>query len=241
MKSQWRELPGIGLICVRVPTERAAGMISAYRAGKTLHEVGAEFGITRERVRQILRAYGFSGKDGGAAIRAKARQSEMAVKRDAKTMRTLGMTYAEYQAHIAEFGTERGSPLNRFRMQKHSAKDRGIEWAMTFKEWWTLWSGSGKWAERGRSGYVMARNGDVGPYAIGNVYICTSSENILDYYARAFPNSESRRGWRVSSYPVKSGQRWMVRLFRVSGKQYYAGFKDKDEARVFAEQRVSAQ
>lgn len=66
-----------------------------------------------------------------------------------------------------------------YRCQRGNARRRGIAWEMTFREWWEVWEASGKWGVRGRSkgGWVMGRRGDVGPYKVGNVYICDHSEN----------------------------------------------------------------
>lgn len=63
--------------------------------------------------------------------------------------------------------------------QKTQAKNRGIVFLLTFDEWLTIWRDSGRLSERGLGGtkYCMARHGDVGPYAIGNVRICTNREN----------------------------------------------------------------
>jgi len=49
--------------------ERNAYMESQYREGRTLASIAAEFHITRERVRQILRRRGVSVNDGGIAVR----------------------------------------------------------------------------------------------------------------------------------------------------------------------------
>jgi hypothetical protein len=75
-------------------------------------------------------------------------------------------------------------------IHKSGAKRRDIPFLFTFEEWLAIWTDSGKWSQRGnRAGrYVMARYGDVGPYAIGNVRICTVEENI----------SEGHRGKQVS-------------------------------------------
>jgi hypothetical protein len=66
-----------------------------------------------------------------------------------------------------------------YRQQRKNAKKRGIEFPIAFDDWKALWNDSGKWDLRGRSKgqYVMCRVGDVGPYAIGNVFIATNSEN----------------------------------------------------------------
>jgi hypothetical protein len=60
-----------------------------------------------------------------------------------------------------------------------NARQRGVAFLLTFDEWWGIWNASGKWEQRGarKDHYVMARLGDVGPYAVGNVRICTHAEN----------------------------------------------------------------
>lgn len=62
---------------------------------------------------------------------------------------------------------------------KSHAIRRNIPFLLTFDEWAAIWIESGRWEQRGiRKGqYVMARHGDMGPYAIGNVRICTGQEN----------------------------------------------------------------
>jgi hypothetical protein len=63
---------------------------------------------------------------------------------------------------------------------KKRAKLRGIPFRLTYEQWLKIWEDSGHLHERGtrRGQYVMARNGDKGPYAIGNVRIVTAIENI---------------------------------------------------------------
>lgn len=57
-----------------------------------------------------------------------------------------------------------------------------IEFQLTFPQWWTIWQRSGRWEERGnRAGhYVMCRKNDIGPYAVGNVFIGSFSRNVAD-------------------------------------------------------------
>jgi hypothetical protein len=73
------------------------------------------------------------------------------------------------------------SPRGLFNRQKMNAAHRGIEFLLTFEEWMRVWTG--KLPSRGRSGYVMARIGDSGPYAVGNVKIITTQENCKEYWA----------------------------------------------------------
>jgi hypothetical protein len=63
--------------------------------------------------------------------------------------------------------------------RRNATKLRGVGWELTFEEWLSVWIESGRWAQRGRGldFYCMCRNGDVGPYKIGNVFIGRFSEN----------------------------------------------------------------
>jgi hypothetical protein len=53
---------------------------------------------------------------------------------------------------------------------------------LTFEEWLEIWEASGHFKKRGRLAheYHMARHGDRGPYAIGNVKIITANQNIKE-------------------------------------------------------------
>lgn len=61
----------------------------------------------------------------------------------------------------------------RYRTHRSNAAKRGVEFLLTFEEWWQIWQDSGKWPERGAgpNKYCMSRYGDTGAYAVGNVFI----------------------------------------------------------------------
>jgi hypothetical protein len=67
--------------------------------------------------------------------------------------------------------------------QRSDAKRRGIPFLLTFEEWFGIWKESRKLAQRGHGAgrYVMARVGDRGPYAVGNVRIILFEENAREY------------------------------------------------------------
>lgn len=164
---------------------RAAQMAALYRSGQTLQQIGEAFGISRERVRQILRERtAVTSQDGGKAVLAKRRKERAARDLDGKTLARLGITHEEYRKFLAigrqyaAEGRAYRSPIRAFIQQRNSAHRRGIGWDLTFSQWWAIWSVSGKWNERGRDGYVMCRKGDTGPYAASNVFIATSVENV---------------------------------------------------------------
>lgn len=72
--------------------------------------------------------------------------------------------------------------IRKYQKHKSTAKHRGVDFNLTFDEWWNIWQQSGKWHQRGRGAgtYVMSRINDVGPYAIGNVFIQPNAQNIVD-------------------------------------------------------------
>jgi hypothetical protein len=74
------------------------------------------------------------------------------------------------------------TPRGRYAVHKMNAKRRGVPFLMTFHQWWQLWLDSGKWQQRGnrRGKYCMCRFDDVGPYAIGNVYIGLYDHNTAE-------------------------------------------------------------
>ncbi len=98
---------------------------------------------------------------------------------------------------IRDDAKQRGlrDPLKAFRHHKHAASARGIAFELTFAQWWELWEPH--YHLRGiRSGQmVMARRGDVGPYAVGNVSIKTSRANHRE--AHGYDDHEIARTLRT--------------------------------------------
>lgn len=73
----------------------------------------------------------------------------------------------------------RGYPDPRVAYRTHAANaaQRGIEFKLTFDEWWGLWAEH--YTQRGRSAGMkhMCRTGDQGAYEVGNVRIDTMEAN----------------------------------------------------------------
>ena len=75
------------------------------------------------------------------------------------------------------------TPRGKFTKHKKNAKRRGIEFLLTFEQWWRIWHRSGRWEQRGNGTadeFVMSRKGDAGPYAVGNVAIVRHAENAAE-------------------------------------------------------------
>lgn len=162
-------------------SNREIAMRDLYVGGKTLLEIGAEFGISRERVRQLLTKYfGIRAKDGGKSKRVRDGRADFYKKRDARHLRKWGCTFKTYRALL----DHPDKPTIAYSRQRVNASLRGIPWELTLWQWWSAWDKSGKWSERGRGrGYCMCRLNDTGPYAVDNVYIATGVENMQDYWA----------------------------------------------------------
>lgn len=162
------------------PDDRSERMAAMYREGKTLVEIGAEFSVTRERVRQILTGqYGITASDGGARVRALAARKEFARKRDKRCLKKWGCNYQTYRSILKH----KDQPTYAYWQQRRNAIERGIGWELTLWQWWQIWDKSGRWNERGRGhGYCMCRLNDTGPYAVDNVYIATGAENMQDHW-----------------------------------------------------------
>lgn len=169
---------------------RRKEMASLFIGGLTLQQIGVRFGVSRERVRQLIGKLGLRGKDGGSAKRGAANKQRNAAARklrlDTRTLRKYGCDHATAVAiNQGESFNKNGTPTKQFHNQHRSALVRNVPWEISLPEWVSVWRESGHYDERGRgrSGYCMARLGDKGAYAIGNVYITTAADNVRDYQA----------------------------------------------------------
>jgi len=103
--------------------------------------------------------------------------------RDEILAERYGLTVSELQAIRDTCGMR---PFREFGECKKHANERKVAWQLSFSDWWTIWMKSGKYPQRGRERhcYVMARHGDIGPYAVGNVSIQTPLQNMQTYWQR---------------------------------------------------------
>lgn len=74
------------------------------------------------------------------------------------------------------------SPRKAYEDQRHHAKERGIDFLISYADWLEMWLTSNKWEQRGKESgqYVMCRVGDTGPYSKRNCYIGTVEQNQRD-------------------------------------------------------------
>jgi hypothetical protein len=178
-----------------ITSERDADFAARYRSGQTLAEIGAFYGLTRERVRQCLAKQGLTAIDGGrslcAAIEAKSRARRKQQKIERRSRELFGVSTSELlriggtDRPTGRYNDHRYPVLRAYLDQRRNAARLGIEWALSLSEWAAIWDQSGKWAERGRgNGYCLARRGNCGPFAAWNVRVCSNAVNASESYTR---------------------------------------------------------
>lgn len=210
--------------------ERNKKMANMYAQGCTLESIGKQFGLTRERVRQILKKNGVTAKDGGASLRssvsAEHKETIAAAKRDARSLEEYGLPYQEMRKH-----RESGA-VAAFRRQRVNAVRRGIEWKMTFAQWWAVWDASGQFPNRGRGigKYVMARIRDGGCYEMGNVHIITAVENSREAVDKWLGKTKKNPGIFLTQAGTKTP--WLAKY----GKRYIGLFETEEDAVIAREQ-----
>ncbi|MBJ9598087.1 hypothetical protein GHU73_12120 [Citrobacter werkmanii] len=160
---------------VKIERQQYPKVCEVYQSGKTLKETASIFGISRERVRQILEEKGINGKTGGAHRRVLNREKKL----NESFFKKYGCTKEQFLSVKGERSDKSKAPYYAYLLQKRNAHIRGVEWNFLFWDWWCVWVDSGKWDLRGRGtgGYCMCRIGDEGPYERGNVYISTVTHN----------------------------------------------------------------
>ena len=168
--------------------ERSARMAALYRQGMTLAEIGGQYGITRERVRQIItKKHGLTAKDGGQALVAVLGAAARLNKIEARYQKKYGCSRTQYYEVLQAGGTRGFTELQR------NAKRDGIELDLKLWQWWTLWQESGHWNERGRGrGYWLFRLRPDAPLSIDNYCIAPGHEAMRIMRAAAPSRFPSR-------------------------------------------------
>jgi hypothetical protein len=170
--------------------QRAEKMATMHRQGVTLAKIGETFGVTRERVRVILKCQGITRSDGGKSVSAHSRREAHASAVNARSLIKYGVSREEVKkAHS-------NGLIQAYRYQKNNAAARGVEWGLSFAQWLQVWTLSGKIDQRGRGKgkYCMSRIKDTGGYVMGNVHIQLNDENGREAVAKWKGKSKSVRG-----------------------------------------------
>lgn len=155
-------------------------MARLYREGKTLVEIGSQYGMTRERVRQLLARRGLNWEDGGAHVHAQRSRKLRAAKMEERTLARYGCTLAQrrellriHQEMQKQGLTLYQSLMTGFHSKRNWVRRHGQIWQITPWEFWKTWEQSGKWLERGRGDekYGLARKDKSLPWTVDNVAV----------------------------------------------------------------------
>lgn len=179
--------------------ERNHEIVKRFLDGESMSEISKAYGISRERVRQLLSKRGLSAENGGFKLAALARREASVNAAMQKMIERFGCTLEQRRA-IPKLARQQ------FQEQRRNSHDRGIEWKLTMWDWWCIWRDSGHWEQRGRNlgQYVMARERDKGPYEVGNVAIVTKSENSTYSRDGTLKERDRKRSegiWYATSHP----------------------------------------
>lgn len=190
--------------------ERAEAMASMYRQGVILADIGEKFGITRERVRQILSVLGIVGKDGGARARTAMKNRSAEQAKIARVQARWGVDYALWLELRAAKITAA------YACHKKNAGQRAIPFLLTFPEWLSVWQASGKLHLRGKGigKYCMSRLSDSGAYELGNVHVQPCQENSREAVKKWAGKEKAERGV-YCLYPGRE-LAWLAKCGKVS-------------------------
>lgn len=136
---------------------RREGMLELFRKGVSYQAIADKYGTTWHAVRIAISRTGMLGE-------AKAT--------------------AKFKCSIEYLKSLPDGVAQKYRSHRRRAIRRGVGFEMTLPEWWEIWRNSGCWEKRGvhHGEYVMCRKGDIGPYAVGNVFVDLATENISMYW-----------------------------------------------------------
>lgn len=190
-------------------------VVQLFKSGTGGAEIAALSGVSRPRVYQILKAAGVSAADGGVAIKHAAAHKRIAADEAAR----VGRRQAKFGVSLELLADLRSTGVALlFQRHKSSAARRGIGFELTLGEWLSIWQESGFFSlrGRGRGRYCMSRIGDVGPYAVGNVFIQSCEQNTSEYRQRFLAGG----GTATAKSTLGSGRGWTLLKDKRRGKPY---------------------
>lgn len=141
--------------------EREQEILFLYQTGKTTIEIGEKFGITRQRVQQILKKYGLERKHGGSFVRHQLKEKREQKERKDKKIEKLekwmndniGISLQEAERINGEKITAvfskkfRHTAIFRYFSVRWQRKRRQHfkEEYLSFEEWAKVWENAGLW------------------------------------------------------------------------------------------------
>jgi len=102
---------------------------------------------------------------------------------------------------------------DKYGKHKSTAKQRGVDFKLTFEQWMTIWLQSGQWLNRGkgRGKYNMSRKNDTGAYEEGNVFIQDHEANSSDGHRGIPKTPEQNLKNSLSNKAIDHSKDWMLK------------------------------
>lgn len=139
---------------------------------RTMEEIGAEFGITRERVRQLLKSnFGIVGND-TLAQRREAKAKIIERTRERVTLENKGVSVAQLKE------LQRAGFTRVFSQKRANVLRSGGEWGLTLGQFYKIWHESGHLSSigKGREKYGMTTIDRSMRFVVGNVEISLTTD-----------------------------------------------------------------
>lgn len=160
-------------------TERDLIICDLFKKGTTITRLAIRFGVSRQRIQQIISDNGLTRHDGGYSV---IKQTKDQIKKIEKKRQIfikesiLGMPMEKYK-HLLKY---RPRPYYVYLRQRLNALQRGIEWSLSFGQWWMFWEDSGQWENHGRgfNKFVLTRKNYKKGFHLDNVEIAVFSEYL---------------------------------------------------------------
>ena len=212
-------------------SERSIAMCAMYQQGLTLQKIADQYGVTRERVRQVV------SKAGQARAGVRMRQRVAAAKSATADRAFASRIDQKWGVELDLWRELRASGvIGAFETQRQNSKRRGIAWGLTFAEWYSIWQASGKLHLRGKGigRYCMSRIKDEGGYELGNVHVQLSTKNSQDAVAKWRGKEKAIRGV-FCLYPGRE-LAWLAKY----GKKPLGYFATAEEAGAAREAYMTA-
>jgi len=177
--------------------KRNLAITRLYAGGRTLEEVGSRYGISRERVRQILRLLGVSVGDSLRHQRAQNKLRDVQRKHldyMKRIERKYGMSYANFLRINKIVNGQRRRIVDIYHYSRCSARRNKTRWNLTFPQWHDIWKHSGKidYIGRQEGEYILWRIDKTKGFILGNVRVMKLHTKEKAYKHRLSPARRSR-------------------------------------------------
>lgn len=164
---------------------RESDMIDMYVSGLTYREIGEIYGVSRQRIHQILKPFGITWVDGGAHLISQKRLAEYEARLEAKIQDKYQITLSDYREFMAN--GYKYSWIRAYQNHRNNHKKDGYN--LSFKDWWEFLSSHDNYEDYARGGYSLVRRTKNLPWSKFNLLFIPHSEAVVQ-----------GRGWQEEWY-----------------------------------------